>query len=791
MNHASINRIYRVVFNEITGTYVAVPEFARRAGPGASGKAMTAALLGALMAASPAAQAQIQPVAGTLTNVYNAPNGVPVVNINKANSNGLSHNQYNQYNVDTRGVVLNNGNTTQMARSSQLAGQVMANTNLVQEARVILNEVVAPNRSTLAGFTEVLGSRADVIVANPYGITCSGCGFINTDRVTLTTGVPTFDAAKVLMGFAVTQGELLITGNGLNGNNQTLMELVARGIKAEAAINTPGVLRVVVGTNEWNLDNTHTVLTPGAGAPMLALDTATLGGMYAGQIRIISTETGLGVRMAGDMAASAGDIRISSDGRITATSNLSAAGQQVVVEAHRGMDLSGNVSARQVNLSSQQDVTLRQGKVVADELLAVSAASLNDLGNTAASKAQRFGQTVTLNTTGAASVANAVWGAQGNQTVTVGGAATLSNADLYAKGALAMSTSSLALQGTSQVSSSAAATVSSTGRTDIAAGSTLQGQALLTVSASTVGNLGTLQAKALQINGNLDNGSTGTVASEGALNLSGSQLANQGKVMADALSASTTSLNNSGTLQGRTVSLTQTGQHTNSGTVVATGTDAALTVQAGNLSNTGKVASDGNTTLSAGTQLTNSASGQVTGQAIGLTASAISNAGLVDAAKALTVGNASTQSLSNSGALQGESLTAQADGVSNQGKMLAQKAVQITSRTSAISNTSTGTVQGTSITLSGGLDNAGLIKAKSATALASEIFVRMDDLNTTWANQVSGRIESDGSVRLRGTQGLQAGTVNAMQDVMLGDAQRTLNQLTISGTVISQQGRVD
>ncbi|TBO29382.1 filamentous hemagglutinin N-terminal domain-containing protein [Aquabacterium lacunae] len=791
MNHASINRIYRVVFNEITGTYVAVPEFARRAGPGASGKAMTAALLGALLVTAPGAQAQIQPVAGTLTNVYNAPNGVPVVNINKANSNGLSHNQYNQYNVDTRGVVLNNGNTSQMARSSQLAGQVMANTNLVQEARVILNEVVAPNRTTLAGFTEVLGSRADVIVANPYGITCSGCGFLNTDRVTLTTGVPTFDAAKLLKGFAVSQGDLLITGNGLNGNNQTLMELVARGIKAEAAINTPGVLRVVVGTNQWNLDNTVTALTPGAGAPLLALDTATLGGMYAGQIRIVSTETGLGVRMAGDMSASAGDIRISAEGRISGTNNLSAAGQQVVVEASQGMDLSGNVSARQVNLSSQQDVTLRQGKLVADELLAVSAASLNDVGMTAASKAQRFGQTVTLNTTGAASVANAVWGAQGNQTVTVGGAATLSNADLYAKGALAMSTGSLGLQGTSQVSSTAAATVSSTGRTDIAAGSTLQGQALLTVSASTVGNLGTLQAKALQINGNLDNGSTGTVASEGALNLSGTQLTNQGKVMADTLSASTTSLNNSGTLQGRTVSLTQSGQHTNSGTVVATGNNAALSVQANGLSNSGKVASDGNTTLSVSGTLNNTATGQVTGQAIGVTATTVSNAGLVDAAKALTVGNASTQSLTNTGALQGESLTAQANGVSNQGKMLAQKAVQITSRTSAIGNTSTGTIQGTSVTLSGGLDNAGLIKAKSATALASEIFVRMDDLNTAWANQVGGRIESDGSVRLRGTQGTQAGTVNAMQDIALGDALRNLAQLNISGTVISQQGRID
>lgn len=59
-----------------------------------------------------------------------------------------------------------------------------------KSAQVILNEVVSANRSRLAGFTEVAGGKADVVVANPYGITCSGCGFINTDRVTLTTGKP-------------------------------------------------------------------------------------------------------------------------------------------------------------------------------------------------------------------------------------------------------------------------------------------------------------------------------------------------------------------------------------------------------------------------------------------------------------------------------------------------------------------------------------------------------------------------------------------------------------------------
>ena len=127
----------------------------------------------------------------TNTQVTTAKNGVPVVNIAAPSATGLSHNQYTSYNVGSQGLVLNNGNTSQAYRQSQLAGQVAANTNLGAgaQASVILNEVTGSSRSVLAGFTEVLGGKADVIVANPFGITCNGCGFINTDRASLVTGM--------------------------------------------------------------------------------------------------------------------------------------------------------------------------------------------------------------------------------------------------------------------------------------------------------------------------------------------------------------------------------------------------------------------------------------------------------------------------------------------------------------------------------------------------------------------------------------------------------------------------
>lgn len=226
--HASFNRSFTVVWSDTHQAYVVTHEATRRKGKrsGTIARPVAQALLAAFAAfgAGGGAIAGVAPTTvvptGGNTVAYVSPNGVPVVDINTANAAGLSHNKFTRYDVDTNGLVLNNGNTSQMARQSQLAGQVMANTNLSNEARVILNEVVSANRSTLAGFTEVVGGKADVIVANPYGITCSGCGYINTDRVTMTTGTPNFSPTGDLAGFTVKGGDILINGNGLNASAQ-------------------------------------------------------------------------------------------------------------------------------------------------------------------------------------------------------------------------------------------------------------------------------------------------------------------------------------------------------------------------------------------------------------------------------------------------------------------------------------------------------------------------------------------------------------------------------------------
>ena len=126
---------------------------------------------------------------GRRTFVDQTQSGVTKVNITTPNGAGVSHNSYQQFDVPKTGVVLNNGANNSNTR---IAGWVEGNPNLRpgQEAKLILNEVVGGKPSQLQGYLEVAGTKADVIVANENGITCNGCGFINTGRASLVSGKP-------------------------------------------------------------------------------------------------------------------------------------------------------------------------------------------------------------------------------------------------------------------------------------------------------------------------------------------------------------------------------------------------------------------------------------------------------------------------------------------------------------------------------------------------------------------------------------------------------------------------
>lgn len=260
------------------------------------------------------------------TTLGQAGNGVPIVNIAAPNGSGLSHNQFKDYNVASQGVILNNA-TGRTQAATQLGGIILGNPNLKgKAANTILNEVNGTNPSQLRGYTEVAGQSAKVIVANPHGISCNGCGFINTPQVTLTTGTPVLDHQGRVGRYQVDGGSVSLEGAGLNADNVERFDIITRSARLNAQLHAQE-LNIVTGRNDVDASTLATTARAGTdqAAPALAIDSTALGGMYAGAIKLVGTEAGVGVRLAGDVVASAGDMQLDANGHLS-VAQVSASG---------------------------------------------------------------------------------------------------------------------------------------------------------------------------------------------------------------------------------------------------------------------------------------------------------------------------------------------------------------------------------------------------------------------------------------------------------------------------------
>ncbi|AXN23381.2 filamentous hemagglutinin N-terminal domain-containing protein [Pseudomonas aeruginosa] len=323
-----------------------------------------------------AAGLALDKAAGGNTGLGQAGNGVPVVNIATPNGAGLSNNHFRDYNVGANGLILNNA--TGKTQGTQLGGIILGNPNLKgQAAQVILNQVTGGNRSTLAGYTEVAGQSARVIVANPHGITCQGCGFINTPRATLTTGKPIMDGQR-LERFQVDGGDIVVEGAELNVGNLEQFDLITRSAKLNAKLYAKN-LNIVTGRNDVQADSLQATprAADGSEKPQLAIDSSALGGMYAGAIRLVGTEQGVGVKLAGDMAASGGDIRIDASGKLSLAQASSQGDLKIAAQA---VELNGKTYAGgSAEIRSAEELVNRQS-LAARERIALDAARLDNAG---------------------------------------------------------------------------------------------------------------------------------------------------------------------------------------------------------------------------------------------------------------------------------------------------------------------------------------------------------------------------------------------------------------------------
>ncbi len=317
----------------------------------------------------------------------------PVLNIATPNAAGLSQNVFTQYDIGPEGLVINNYGGDGPVKSD-LAGAVLRNPNLSinGEASVILNEVTSSRRSNLFGPQELVGKSANFILANPNGVTCNGCGFLNFPRASIITGKSSIEANGNLGAFDVDGGDVIIEGDGLRANAASgvdFFDIVSRSIVINGQVNAKN-LRITSGRNLY--DYGTGLATPKAddpaGKPVFGIDSTALGGMYADRITLVGTENGVGVRLRGRASATAGDMVITASGKL--------------VFRNTAVSATGKIRAT----SSLGAVEIDASSLTSGENLEISAASFRLLNGAIVNAGDNSTRNLSVNVTNEVSVAN-------------------------------------------------------------------------------------------------------------------------------------------------------------------------------------------------------------------------------------------------------------------------------------------------------------------------------------------------------------------------------------------------
>lgn len=647
-------------------------------------------LLSYLVSSLLATQPVLPAVAATLTPVGNtstdkAANGVPVVNIATPNGAGISHNRFTDYNVGKEGLILNNA--TGKLNPTQLGGLIQNNPNLKAggEAKGIINEVTGGNRSLLQGYTEVAGKAANVMVANPYGITCDGCGFINTPHATLTTGRPVMNADGSLQALEVTEGSITINGAGLDGTRSDAVSIIARATEVNAALHAKD-LTVTAGANRVTADGRVSALKGEGDVPKVAVDTGALGGMYARRIHLTSTESGVGVNL-GNLYAREGDIILNSAGKLVLKNSL-AGGNTTVTGTD--VSLSGdNKAGGNLSVTGTTGLTLNQSRLVTDKNLVLSSSGQivqngGELtaGQNAMLSAQHLNQTsgtvnaaenVTLTTTDDTTLKGR---SIAGKTLTVSSGSLNNGGTLVAGRDATVKTGTFSNTGTVQGNGLKVTATDLTSTGSIKSGSTLDISAR---NATLSGDAGAKDSARVTVSGTLEN--RGRLVSDDVLTLSATQINNSGTLSgakelvasADTLTTTEKSVTHSdGNLMLNSASSTLAGETSAGSTVSVKGNSLKTTATAQTQGNSvsvdvqnaqldGTQAARDILTLNASEKLTHS--GKSSAPSLSLSAPELTSSGVL-VGSAL---NTQSQTLTNSGLLQGEaSLTVNTQRLDNQ-----------------------------------------------------------------------------------------------------------------------------
>ncbi|RQT10063.1 hemagglutinin repeat-containing protein [Burkholderia contaminans] len=802
---------YRLVYSRLRGMVVAVAETATATGKSADGETRalrvlrsasivaTATALGVMPAIAPA---QIVPTPGAPTHVIQTPNGLPQVNIAAPSGAGVSINNYNQFDVQRNGALLNNSPTMV---PTQQAGMINGNPNFGpgQSARIIVNQVNSTAASQIRGYVEVAGNRAEVVLANPAGIVVDGGGFINTSRATLTTGQPYYGADGSLAGYQVNRGLITVQGGGLNASNVDQVDLISRAVQANAVIYAKN-LNVIAGSNQ--VDHHALAATPiqGDGAAQgVAIDVSQLGGMYAERILLVSNEHGVGVANAGTIAAQSGNLTLQSNGHLVLTGKTSAAGN-LAVTAQDGIQNSGTTYGQQNVLVSTAGTLSNSGALAAQQALNVSAGSVTSTGSLGAgvNADGLVSSNTDLTVTSAGQLTATGRNVAGGNVTLTGSGIDLSGSKTAANANVSLLAQAGDLNLTNATTSAQRAIEARAAGTLVNDHGTLSSQAGTTLEAGALSNRGgqvsAVGPLAINTSGQVAN-QDGTLVTDGALTLNARDIENVAGTMQSggALSVSGTSLDNSAgrivSLNGDGLSLSTTGQLANAGGTMATGAQGGViggngdvTVKAGAVINRGSLTAQ--QALKVTTALLDNRDGAIAADRLNVNATELHNAH----GSLTQYGNQDT-TLDVSGTLDNASGTIQTNGTN-----LTLAPAMLNNASGTIIHAGTGALVMMPGLGSGLLTNAGgSIVSRGSVGLSAGTFDNIGGMLAALGSvsaSVGGELNNaGGSVAANGDVSLDADTVTNTQGGQLGGANVQLRTDSLINDVgrISADGGVD
>ncbi|MCS3433164.1 hemagglutinin repeat-containing protein [Klebsiella sp. BIGb0407] len=729
-------------------------------------------------------------------NVNQSANGTATINIVDPNANGVSHNKYQEFNVDQNGVIFNNSKDDGV---SQIGGHVIKNNNLNNEANVIINEVGGVKGTQLNGTMEVFGKSADLIIANENGIQVNGVKTLNANNLTLSTGRVEQENGQFLLN--VTKGQVQISGNGISTDGLSHFDIVSRAIQLDGQIAGSADVKLLAGANKYNTSTRQHQTKDGLddSRPLVSIAGSELGSIYGNRIELISTDSGVGVHHHGSIVSQS-SLDISANGDLKLTSlqskndSVSLKGDNISLGGNKN-EVAAVLAKKDINIEANNHLLLSSDLISENGSVAIFADSF----------LQQAAGIFVNESKNSAQVDSIIINVKGDYNIKGSLYATNSNGDVIPDAKIVLHDGNYVVYDSSgnivsdAIVASSATVMTNSGNIKINSG-TLNNEngVLISKENSIVFNIkdlfhndGAISASGdIHITSNELN-NKGVIGSQKNINVNLSSFVNSGSITGDSLNLDAGTVKNDGRIVSSNggVTIKAKGNIDNSGLIQ--GSHVHIKQDSGRLTNSGELLSDND--ISIDSQLIDNKKTIAAKNNVVLSSvNSLNNDGEIIAGNDFLLSGKGQTQIDNNGLLQGENVQLEGlESINNKGSVLANKELKIKDTQKLKNDGEQAVIQGGNIDLNNiqTIDNANNAKVISKDKLSvtnSETLTNSGSIhsnnelvisNVNTINNNSGFIISSGSMSIDNVNSLSNTGANNKASGIYSDGDLTIESV--------------